>query len=240
MKNWFLQLNRLVNVNGTDEHPLFVFKVNPPSISNWPNGITPNKSLVDFYKVCDGGLISLQYNFIELKDIELETKQWEQNLHNYYGDGQRVLIYGKHVVFAFDSQGAPIIWDSENDKVLSFYAAGGDWEPFNQSFDEFISSIFINSEEDDDDIWFIALDQLKLVEDKPTYQDTASKILDESTNLPDNIIYLKIAKELYKQYNDNIEALTEALNYIKKSEKIKVLSKKDVRLKLELELKSNA
>ena len=117
--------------------------------------------MLDFYRLCDGGPLSLQYNWCSLSELEAETATWCESLHNYHDDGQPVLIPGRHVVLAIDSGGAPVIWDADSDRLASFFFKGGDWEPYNMGFEEFMEALFFDPERvAAEGMWSEALEQL--------------------------------------------------------------------------------
>jgi hypothetical protein len=71
------------------------------------------------------------------------------------------LVPGRHVVVATDSGGAPVIWDAEADLLASFYFKGGDWEPYNVCFEEFMEALFFHPDKvAAGDLWVEALRQL--------------------------------------------------------------------------------
>jgi hypothetical protein len=90
MADWRAQLAKLVRARGTDRFPLRVFDVEPPSGRPWPDGLPSYQGLRDFYALCDGGPLSLQYNWLSLAEVERETERWQGMLHGYHGDGRPV------------------------------------------------------------------------------------------------------------------------------------------------------
>jgi hypothetical protein len=161
VNEWREQLAKLVRSRGTDRFPLLVFDVAPPSVRSWPDKLPSCRGLQDFYGLCDGGPLSLQYNWLPLSEVETETAKWREGLHGYHGDGKAVLLPGRHVVVAADSGGAPVIWDAEYDRLASFYFKGGDWEPFNLGFEEFMEALFFHPDRvAAGEMWVEALGQL--------------------------------------------------------------------------------
>lgn len=141
---WRVQLEKLVRARGTDQFPLLVFELSPPSGKPWPESLPACQGLQDFYAICDGGLLSSQYNWLSLTNIAEETARWRAMLHNYRGDDEDILASGRHLVLAHDSAGAPVIWDAKADRLASFFWKGGDWEPYNLGFEEFMTALFLD------------------------------------------------------------------------------------------------
>jgi hypothetical protein len=158
MSVWRTQLAKLVRARGVDRFPLCAFDVASPCGRSWPEHLPSCQGLRDFYSLCDGGLLSLQYKWLSLAEVESETRRWREMLH---GDEQPVLIPGRHVVLAIDSGGAPVIWDAEADQLASFYWNGGGWEPYNLNFEAFLEALFSHPEQiAAGEIWDEALEQL--------------------------------------------------------------------------------
>ena len=137
MKNWREILQKLVESNGSEEFPLLVFSVSEPAGMDIDEKLPVNDAIRDFYSICDGGVISLQYTFFDQGSLVFQNKQWQQNLHNYHDDDTPVLLPDRHLVIGLDSGGAPLIWDSLNDCMATFFSKG-DWEPIGYTFDEFM------------------------------------------------------------------------------------------------------
>jgi hypothetical protein len=81
---------------------LLLFDVVPPSGRAWPASLPCCQGLRDFYALCDGGTLALQYNWLPVGEVEPETARWRDMLHDYHGDGQTVLLSGRHVVLEYD------------------------------------------------------------------------------------------------------------------------------------------
>lgn len=161
MSDWRTLISKLVEARGTQQFPLLVYEVRPPSGGPWPPGFPTCKGIRDFYSRCDGGLLSIQYDWLAIAKVEAETSRWRELLNDYHGDGQPVLLPGRHVVLATDSGGAPVIWDGVGDQMATFFWKGGDWEPMNLNFEDFMSALFLNPERvDAGDMWPEALTQL--------------------------------------------------------------------------------
>lgn len=144
MGNWREQLAKLKRARGTDRFPLCVFDVALPSSQRWPDGLPSCNGLRDFYALCDGGPLSLQYTWLPISKVEAETTRWREMLSGYRADGQPVLHPERHVVLANDSGGAPVIWDAESDLLASFFWKGGDWEPYHLGFEGFMEALFFD------------------------------------------------------------------------------------------------
>jgi hypothetical protein len=161
VSDWREQLAKLVRARGTDRFPLSVFDVAPSCGQAWPDSLPSCKGLRDFYALCNGGPLSLQYNWLPLSELQTETARWRELLHDYQGDGRPVLLPGRHLVLANDSGGAPVIWDAESDRLASFFWKGGDWEPYILSFEAFMEALFFRPEQvSAGDMWLEALGQL--------------------------------------------------------------------------------
>jgi hypothetical protein len=174
MNDWRRQLERLVAARESKLFPLNVFNLAPASGNSWPSNVPSCKGLRDFYDLCDGGPLSIQFNWLPLAAVEAKTAQWRDMLHDYHGDGQPILSSERHVVLAHDAGGAPLIWDTIEDSLATFFWKGGGWEPFGLGFEEFMSALFFAPEQvragdlERGDLWTDALKQLE------TIQSTAS------------------------------------------------------------------
>ena len=158
MSEWRTLLQRLVNIN-TDEFPLLVYQVAPATGQIWPQALPSNTTITDFYALCDGGNIG-QYHWYRTSDLPSVNEHWMKHLAHYYPDGSSPIVKGRHLIFAIDSGGAPLIWDSLNDTVATFWFKGGDWEPTGLNMDEFLSALF-SLQPEVDTLWFEALQQLQ-------------------------------------------------------------------------------
>ena len=83
MVEWRSQLEKLVRARGTDRFPQLVFKVAPPSGLTWPEGLPSCRGMQDFYAICDGGWLSIQYDWLSLAKVKGETERWREMLHDY-------------------------------------------------------------------------------------------------------------------------------------------------------------
>lgn len=157
---WQEVLKRLVNSKGTQRFPLLVYKVEPPSAQGIPEGLPCSDGIRDFYRVCDGGIID-DFRFSSARELVKLNEFWKEMLDEYYPDGSAPLSR-QHLVLGTDGAGAPIIWDSSEDQMSTFWFKGGDWEPFKKSFEEFMRHYLVDYEpEEDDDLWYQALKQLR-------------------------------------------------------------------------------
>ena len=166
MPSWRERLAKLVAASPAGEYPLLVFDAARPSGKEWPSHLPSCQGLKDFYGVCNGGVLSVQYNWLPLERVSAETDRWRNLLEDYFGDGQPVLLEGRHVVLADDSSGAPLVWDASHDRMATFFPKGGDWEPFRLSFEDFMTALFfepfrVYAGSNDDDLWIQALQQLE-------------------------------------------------------------------------------
>jgi hypothetical protein len=160
MPDWRSLLTKLVAARESELFPLLVFRLAPPAGGQWPAGLPCCPALRDFYAGCDGGILD-QFDWHAQADLERETDRWREMLHDYHGDGQDILASGKHVLFATDSAGAPVIWDATDNSVASFYSKGGGWEPFGRDFEGFLADLFDAARfQRPGDLWAQALAQL--------------------------------------------------------------------------------
>jgi hypothetical protein len=156
--NWRTLLQRLARIETTDEFPLLVYRVAPSRSQTWPAELPVNKAILDFYALSDGGYIG-DYQWYTLSELPSIHEQWMDRLAHYYPNESSPLLKGRHLVLALDSGGAPLIWDSQEDKVATFWFKGGDWEPTGFNMEEFLTALFAPKQEDT--LWFEALQQLR-------------------------------------------------------------------------------
>ena len=161
-RGWRPLLAKLVQSRGTDLYPLTVFEIPPPAGGGWPPGVPSCPALRDFYGLCDGGNLSLQYTFLPLAGVAPETDRWRAELPKLEGDGNDWWLEpGRHAVFGTDSGGALLVWDAAGDRVSTLYWRGGDWEPLGLSFEQFLEALFFDpARVQADDMWAEALTQL--------------------------------------------------------------------------------
>ncbi len=161
VRNWRELLARLVAAAGTDLYPLNVFEVKPPSGQPWPRKLASCPALKDFYALCDGGDLSLQYKFLPLAELADETRRWADELPGLSSDDLPYRLTAKMVVLGENCDGAILVWDGKADRVSTLYWRGGDWEPTGLSFDEFAAALFTDpASVNADDLWTEALGQL--------------------------------------------------------------------------------
>ena len=159
--DWRRMLARLVAAAGTDAYPLCVYEVPPPSGQPWPAGLASCSDLRDFYALCDGGTLSLQYTFLPLARLEPETRRWAAELPTLSSDDLPWRLTDQMVVLGEDSGGALLVWDGAADRVSTLDWRGGDWEPLGLGFGEFVRALFTDpARVQADDVWAEALSQL--------------------------------------------------------------------------------
>ena len=135
--------------------PVFLWSVNPPSATKWPQDFPSCPSLLDFYAICDGGYFGPMISFHRKADLYPETYKWIETLRDY-DDGAGVLTKGQHAVIASDADGAPWVFDSVNGTVQCFYWKSGEWcQPRYDSHDAFLDQVFYKDSNSED--WLKAL-----------------------------------------------------------------------------------
>jgi hypothetical protein len=83
------------------------------------------------------------------------TRQWVADLTDYDARGA-VLDSDRHLVFAIDSGGCPVVWDSHTDLVSSFFFKGGDWEPTGLTMEQYLQGALVTPAATDDWLEFLA------------------------------------------------------------------------------------
>jgi hypothetical protein len=154
--DWHDRLAQLVAVGEDSEFPLVAYRVLPPK----ENGIFPDKlphseSIRQFYAICDGGSIA-DYEIAGICEIEALNENWRRILSGYYPDGSSPLG-DRHLVLGTDSGGAPLIWDSESDRMSTFWFKGGDWEALGSTLGDFLQDLLFPKELVSGDLWHQAL-----------------------------------------------------------------------------------
>ncbi len=139
--------------------PLQVFEVYPTSGQEYPKELPRSQVLQAFYRLCDGGFFD-DCRWFRLSQLAEQTARWIDLLKDYDERGN-ILMPERHLVFAEDSGGAPIVWDAITDRVASFWRKGGDWEPIAESMEQFLAQMF--NPGSDHPMWFEALKQLNEV-----------------------------------------------------------------------------
>ncbi len=100
MANWRQLLAQLVIERNTELFPLLVFQASPPSQRAWSDSFPPNQGIGGFFRICDGGFISCQYNWFPIGEIESATIKWIEHLSDHRGDGRPILNASQHFVLA--------------------------------------------------------------------------------------------------------------------------------------------
>ena len=154
--NWRDRLAQLANTADDAEFPLIAFRVSQPvENATFPDLLPSSGGLRDFYAICDGGSIG-DFQIVGIGEIEESNRHWRQNLSNYYPDGTSPLNE-QHLVLGSDSAGAPLIWDSERDAMLTFWFKGGDWESLDATFETWIQDLLVPARPLEGDLWHEAL-----------------------------------------------------------------------------------
>jgi hypothetical protein len=165
IRDWRVTLVRLVHIAPiAKQKPLFpmvVFEALPPNYTDWPNQLPVAPTLIDFYRRSDGGYFN-HYHWFRLTSLIQKTHDWI-NLLTSSDEDRSVLNPQRHVVFATDSAGAPVIWDSHADHVASYWFKSGYWEPLASSMEQFLEKLFNPDDEtsvNESLLWTEALVQL--------------------------------------------------------------------------------
>lgn len=162
LDDWKNILKSFVKHSKIDLFPLLVYKIEPPSTEPFPDNLKYSQDIIDFYSICDGGFIA-DFNWYKKSELNEKNTEWIQGMENYYEDGSNP-FNENHLILGNDSGGAPLIWNSKTDKMFTFWFKGGDWEPINKSFNEFMDYYFLNYEgEIEDDLWYAALQQVNKI-----------------------------------------------------------------------------
>ncbi|TWU22952.1 hypothetical protein Pla52o_24850 [Novipirellula galeiformis] len=167
MNDWREWLRSLVSMGDCDTFPLLVFHANPPANEPWPSDLPASPAIRDLFAICDGGFFGdfnwfgLSPQLPERERLTLQNAYWHEQLSGYYPDGTSPLTSGQHLILGNDASGSPLIWDQINDRVSTFYFKGGDWEPIESSFEEFMVGLFFPETVEENDFWHEALSQLK-------------------------------------------------------------------------------
>lgn len=161
VKGWREQLTRLVAAAGCEDYPLCVYDVRSPSGKSWPAKWPANSAIRDFYSICDGGTLSLQYTFLTLLEVGTETLRYRSELPKLAAEGQDWRLTDQMLVLGEDSGGALLIWDGTEDTLSTLYWRGGDWEPLGYSFEGFMQTLFTDpAKVHAEDLWMESLVQL--------------------------------------------------------------------------------
>lgn len=153
---WQEILMRFVTAKGGSHFPVFVYNFEPPSNREVPTGLPSSPIIREFYKICDGGIID-DFRITSVSELTALNDTWRKSLIGYYPTGLSPLGE-EHLVLGTDGAGAPLVWDSTRDNLSTFWFKGGDWEPLNQSFEEFLNQYLVNyAPVEDGDLWYEAL-----------------------------------------------------------------------------------
>lgn len=121
--------------------PLFLYSVEPPSDTPWPENLPTCDSLLDFYALCDGGYFGPMINFFSKVHLSIRTNKWIELLRNYDHHGD-VLIPNRHLVIAEDADGTPWVFNAIDQSVKSYYWKAGQWcDPRYESHDDFMNAV---------------------------------------------------------------------------------------------------
>lgn len=167
MQDWRKLLRSLVKIGKSETFPLLVFTANPPANESWPQDLPTSPVIHQLFGICDGGFFA-DYNWLglspqlpERESLTLQNEYWHEHLSGYYPDGTSPIADGKHLILGNDASGSPLIWDRDTDRVSTFFFKGGDWEPLEATFDEFMTGLFFPKIIEENDMWHEALSQLK-------------------------------------------------------------------------------
>ena len=140
--DWRPLLAAMVAAAGGVEMPLCLYDLRPPSGQPWPAGVPSGPGLRDFYARCDGGTLSLQYQWHPLADLKPETRRWAAELPKLSAPGRPWRLPPKAVVLGEDSGGALLVWNVASDRVSLMDWRGGDWEHLGLGFEDFMRTLF--------------------------------------------------------------------------------------------------
>jgi hypothetical protein len=146
-RDWRLSLDELAKRGRARVYPLLVFEVHAPSGLTWPTELPAHLPLEEFYRLCDGGYIA-HINFARMADIIRLTQRWVATLRAWDNRGD-VLDPRRHVVWAEDAGGCPLIVNASDGVVRTFQPDGGNWERGHVGVDAFLMWLFNESGPDD-------------------------------------------------------------------------------------------
>jgi hypothetical protein len=159
LQKWITQKNVIASL-AQKQVECWAWEIRVPSSDRWPSSLPVCQALKDFYQICDGGCFNW-FNWSALSQLVSLNALWLQQLRAYDQRGD-VLFPDRHVVFALDSGGTPVIRDASTDQVATFYPYGGDWEPpLASSIEAFLSTLF--NPKDEGDWWSLFLRQLAII-----------------------------------------------------------------------------
>lgn len=158
---WRAELRQLAKLGNTDQFPLLVYGVNPPSAAKWPSGLAePSDVVREFYGICDGGYLGGHHHWFSLEELLSQNQYWWDLLFEYPRPRNSPIDPLHHVILAYDTCGFPLVWDKRTDKIAIFYFKDSDdLYPTGLTIDELLSEIF--SPGYPDEMWSEALAQLR-------------------------------------------------------------------------------
>ncbi len=133
----------------------------PPPRDPWPAHLPTCQALQDFYRRCDGGSLEW-FQWFPLSQLAERNREWGQSMREWDARGA-ILDPARHVVFAQDAGGCPVVWDASTDEVRAFQVDGGDWEsPLASTLEAFVRKLFnpVAGEQDMDESWYLFLNWL--------------------------------------------------------------------------------
>jgi len=129
--------------------------LSPPARDRWPDYLPTCQALHDFYRLCDGGSLEW-FQWFPVSQLAARNRQWVDSLRAWDARGD-VLDAARHVVFAEDAGGCPVVWDARTDEVRTFQTDGGDWEPpLAHSLEVFLTQLLnpVEGEKATDEGWY--------------------------------------------------------------------------------------
>jgi hypothetical protein len=119
------------------------------------------QALQEFYGLCDGGSLEW-FHWFPLSQLAERNREWGQSMREWDARGA-ALDSARHVVFAQDAGGCPVVWDARTDEVRAFQVDGGDWEtPLASTMEAFLTRLFnpVMGEKGSDESWYLFLNWL--------------------------------------------------------------------------------
>lgn len=147
VRDWRISLAQLVRRGDSDTYPLLVFDAPRPSNLEWPTSLPPDPGLREFYQHCDGGYLA-HIKFAALRDLADLSGRWVECLRDWDKRGD-ILDPRRHVVWAEDAGGCPLVVDVADRSVCTFQPDGGDWETRYGGVDAYLTWLFNESGPDD-------------------------------------------------------------------------------------------
>src|SRR5260370_198203 len=95
MPDWRTRLAALVRFGNDLPEPMNHFRARPSTSRPWPKGLPACPTLVEFYKLCDGGFF-LCWNFFPLRQVKAESAALQGNLDHpaEHASGIRRVLLG--------------------------------------------------------------------------------------------------------------------------------------------------